>query len=265
MAFDAHKNLAYSLVATAPSPASSGTSLVVTAGQGALFPTPPFNATVWATNANPLTTNAEIVRVTGISTDTLTIVRAQESTSARSIVIGDQIAATMTVKTFTDIESSPVFTGIVTAPSINLGYQAVATAGSTTTLTNASPYFTQFTGSTTQTLVLPDATTLSVGQCYLVDNDSTGIVTINANGGGLIWTLAPNTCIILVLTVNSPAAGTWDTSQYNGTVYVNGKVLTVNNSLTLAGTDATVMTFPSYSTSIADYSFATVLFNQVFS
>jgi len=105
MAFDTHKNLAYSLVATAPSPADSGTSLVVTAGQGTRFPTVPFNATVWPVSSIPTPDNAEIVRVTGISTDTLTITRAQESTTARSIVVGDQIAATVTAKSLTDIEN----------------------------------------------------------------------------------------------------------------------------------------------------------------
>jgi hypothetical protein len=107
---DLHKNFAYSLVATAPSPATSGTSLVVTTGQGALFPTPPFNATVWAANAQPTTANAEIVRVTNITSDTLTITRAQETSlgapSARSIVVGDQIAATITAQTLVDAETN---------------------------------------------------------------------------------------------------------------------------------------------------------------
>lgn len=102
---DAHKNFAYSTVATAPSPASSGTSLVIATGDGAKFPAAPFNATVWPVSAQPTTVNAEIVRVTAISTDTLTITRAQESSSARSIIVGDQIAATVTAKTLTDIES----------------------------------------------------------------------------------------------------------------------------------------------------------------
>lgn len=102
---DAHKNFAYSLVATAPSPATSGTSLVVTAAQGTFFPTVPFNATVWPVSAQPTSSNAEIVRVTAISTDTLTITRAQEGTRARTIVVGDQIAATITAKTLTDTEN----------------------------------------------------------------------------------------------------------------------------------------------------------------
>jgi hypothetical protein len=106
---DSHANFAYSTVATAPSPATSGTTLIVGAGDGAKFPTPPFNCTVWPTGSGlPSTTNAEIVRVTLISTDTFTITRAQEGSTARAIVIGDQIAATITAKTLTDAEQSPI-------------------------------------------------------------------------------------------------------------------------------------------------------------
>ena len=108
---DQHKNFSYSLVATAPSPAISGTSLVVTAGQGALFPTPPFNITIWPANLNALSSNAEIVRVTAIATDTLTIVRAQEGTAARTVVAGDQVAATITAKTLQDIDLYTEVTG----------------------------------------------------------------------------------------------------------------------------------------------------------
>ncbi len=138
--FDAHKNFSYSTVATAPSPASSGTSLVVAASDGALFPTPPFNATVWPAGLQPLASNAEIVRVTGISTDTLTITRAQESSSARSIIVGDQIAATITKKTITDLEVVP--------PGFEIGYDQATTnitisatsSGSPTTIVQGSAY-----------------------------------------------------------------------------------------------------------------------------
>lgn len=103
---DTLKNFAYSTVATAPSPATSGTSLVVAAGQGALFPAVPFNATIWPSGSQPTSANAEIVRVTAISTDTLTITRAQETgaggPSARTVIVGDQIAATVTAKMVDD-------------------------------------------------------------------------------------------------------------------------------------------------------------------
>ena len=94
------QNLAVSTVATAPSPATSGTTVVLATGQGARFADPAskgsYPATIWAVGAIPTPSNAEIVLVTAKSTDTLTITRAQEGTSARTVVVGDQIAATVT-------------------------------------------------------------------------------------------------------------------------------------------------------------------------
>lgn len=101
---DNHPNFAYSLVETAPSPATSGTSLVVTTGDGALFSEYPFYAVIWPADSLPLSTNAEIVRITNRSGNTLTITREQEGTTARSITVGDQIAVTLTRKTMEDTE-----------------------------------------------------------------------------------------------------------------------------------------------------------------
>ncbi len=106
MAYDNHKNLSYSLVATTPTPAISGTTLVLNTGDGAKFPEAPFNATIWPVNFIPLQGNAEIVRVTGKSIDTLTILRSQEGSTARTITVGDQIAVTITAKNLTDIEDA---------------------------------------------------------------------------------------------------------------------------------------------------------------
>lgn len=106
-AYDAHKNFAASTVATAPSTCTAGTSLVVQPGDGAKFPAAPFNASVWPANVNATSANAEIVRVTLISTDTFTITRTAEPGGInRCILVGDQIAATITAKTITDIEAT---------------------------------------------------------------------------------------------------------------------------------------------------------------
>ena len=158
---DQHKNFAISAVATAPSPASSGTSLVVTAGQGSRFPKPPFNATVWPSGATPDPTNAEIVRVTVISTDTLTITRTQEGTSARSIVVGDQIAATITAETLVDVErvtgrrtNPTLFTDLVGTNGGNIAPYALTAVSSGTNSAqlapaNNHPGVIRFTSSTT--------------------------------------------------------------------------------------------------------------------
>lgn len=130
---DELKNFAYSTIATAPSPASSGTTIVVASGGGSLFPTAPFNATVWPVSSAPLASNAEIVRVTTKSTDTFTITRAQESSSARSIVVGDQIAATITKKTLTDIAGGEK----VTKSAVSLGSIAVSSSWTDVEITSA--------------------------------------------------------------------------------------------------------------------------------
>jgi hypothetical protein len=103
--FDAHRNFALTTVVGVPSPPQTGASLTVASGEGASLPTPPFNMTVWAANQAPTVGNAEIIRVTAIVGDTLTILRAQEGSSARQVVVGDLAMAGITAKTFTDIEA----------------------------------------------------------------------------------------------------------------------------------------------------------------
>jgi hypothetical protein len=104
MSYDAHKNFVLTSIATAPVPSTSGTSLIVAGNTGTIFPATPFNAVIWPANAVPTAASAEIVRVTGITGDTLTIVRQQEGSAARAIVHGDFIAQAVTAKTVQDIE-----------------------------------------------------------------------------------------------------------------------------------------------------------------
>ena len=107
MALDPVKNFAISRVATAPSPATSGTTLVVDEGDGALFPAPAtsgeFNVVVYPNGEQPDSSNAEIVRVTARTADTMTITREQEGTSARTIGKGDIVMLGITAKIIGDI------------------------------------------------------------------------------------------------------------------------------------------------------------------
>ena len=86
------KDFGTSTVATAPSPATSGTSLVVEAGHGARFPAATFYVTAHPDGELPTLDNAELLEVTAISTDTLTIVRARGDTTAKSIAIGWRVS-----------------------------------------------------------------------------------------------------------------------------------------------------------------------------
>ena len=65
---------------------AADTAIVMTTGHAARFPTQlPFNVTWWNTTDFPDPSddpNREIVRVTAIATDTFTVVRGQEGTTA---------------------------------------------------------------------------------------------------------------------------------------------------------------------------------------
>ncbi len=100
---DAHKNFALSALASPPAD-TTGTSLTVATGHGTRFPAVPFNATIWPAGVAPTVSNAEIVRVTAKATDVFTVTRAQEGSSARTHSANDQIAATITARTLTDVE-----------------------------------------------------------------------------------------------------------------------------------------------------------------
>lgn len=84
-AIDNFANFAVATVSTGYD--ASATSIVLTTGHGALLPTAPFNCTWFNSTDNPdliSDTNKEIVRATAKSTDTLTIARGQEGTSAHA-------------------------------------------------------------------------------------------------------------------------------------------------------------------------------------
>ena len=105
-------------------------------------------------------------------------------------------------------------TGATTAPAANAALQAfttTATATATTTLTNASTYYQYFTGTLTQTVVMPVTSTLSAGWSFHICNNSTGNITVNSSGANLIGTIIPGTTIHITCidTTVTTAAG-WD-------------------------------------------------------
>lgn len=88
------KDFAVGEVLTAPSPATTGTTVVLKAGQAADMPAAPFNAMAIPPVSTPTGHNSEKIKVTAVNTttDTLTIVRAQGGTTAQSISTGWIIA-----------------------------------------------------------------------------------------------------------------------------------------------------------------------------
>ena len=105
-------------------------------------------------------------------------------------------------------------TGAASAPLAlaNLtSYTTTATAAGTTTLTVASTHTQLFTGTTTQTIVLPVTSTLVLGLGYLIENNSTGNLTVNSSGSNLVVTVLPGTTVLCTCILTSgTSAASWD-------------------------------------------------------
>jgi hypothetical protein len=94
---------------------SSATSITVASGQGARFPILGAGDYFYATLINT-SNQLEIVRCTARSADVLTVVRAQESTTARAYDVGDRIEIRITAATFEDATTIP--DGSITAAKL---------------------------------------------------------------------------------------------------------------------------------------------------
>jgi len=93
----------------------------------------------------------------------------------------------------------------------SLSYNSTATSAGTLTLTVSSSYKQYFTGTTTHTVTLPVASTLTVGQTFEIHNNSTGSITVNSSGANLVGTVEANvtaqcTCIL----ASGTTAASWD-------------------------------------------------------
>lgn len=93
-------NFGKGVITVAPSPATSGLSFAMSEADAALFPDPDtdgaFNVVVFPAIGQPSVDNAEVVKVTASAAPSggnvvFTIVRAQEDSTAREIVVGDRV------------------------------------------------------------------------------------------------------------------------------------------------------------------------------
>jgi len=227
---------------TGPIKLTSGT-LLTTAEAGAIeFLTDAYHATITTGAARRTFAFLESPTFTG----TVTIPTGASITTPvlTGIPTGSGVASAATASTLASRDAN----GNISADSILQGYTTTATAAGTTTLTVNSTYLQFFTGSTTQTLVLPVASTLVLGQQFYIRNNSTGAVTIQSSGTNVVRTLAGNTRAIVTCILASGTDATSWSAMYVGISIADGKILTASNTLTLAGTDGTTQTFQASDT-----------------
>ncbi len=105
--------------------------------------------------------------------------------------------------------------GNFAANNVIQGYTSTATAAATTTLTVASTQVQVFTGITTQTVVLPVVSTLTVGTSYVIINLSSGVVTLQSSGANTVQAIQANSSIIVRSNASSgTTASVWHIQEY---------------------------------------------------
>jgi len=109
------------------------TSLSVASGQGYLFPTLGGSDYFYCTLANTSGT-VEIIKVTARSTDTFTIVRAQDNTSAVSCNSGDKVELRLVAATLNDLPKLDEANTFSTTQTFTVAPVFTATANTRTAL-----------------------------------------------------------------------------------------------------------------------------------
>ena len=153
---------------------NSATSITLTSGQGARFPSlsagEHFHATLIDTN-----NNLEIVKCTARSTDVLTVVRAQESTTGRAYASGDRIEIRLTAQAISDVS--------------NINYNVPAQTGNAdkVLITNGSVVSwglasSGATGGGTDTIFVENGQTVTTNYTITTNKNamSTGPITVNS-------------------------------------------------------------------------------------
>lgn len=112
-------------------------------------------------------------------------------------------------------------------PTVPYGYSTTATAAGTTTLTATSNRVQMFTGTTTQTIALPVASTMTLGQAFTIHNNSTGSLTVQSSGANTVIVIpGGNTYQVTCILTSGTTAASWD-SDFTGTTSTTGSGSTV--------------------------------------
>jgi hypothetical protein len=100
------------------------------------------------------------------------------------------------------------------------GYQTIATASGTTTLTVSSPMNTFFTGILPQTVTLPVVSTLVLGQQFVIVNGTSNTITVNSSGGNIVLSIAgrasggSNIGVFTCISTSGTTAASWTFNYY---------------------------------------------------
>jgi hypothetical protein len=140
------------------------------------------------------------------------------------------------VLTYNTTTNAPEWDSPPLTMSVLMGYTSTATAAGFTSLDNTSSYYQQFTGSTTQTVVMPNTATLLTGWTFHIVNNSTGNVTANtfANAATLMVIPSNTTAMVTCINTASNTATGWEIGLTDFGTYTGTGSVVMNTSPSIA-------------------------------
>ena len=157
--------------------------------------------------------------ITAISNTAIsTTINLAGSTGSGSVAGGSTLTVTGGAGISTSVSGSTITISSTGAG----GYTTTATSGTTYTLTSSSTPAQYFTGSTAQVVKLPDATGLTLGQEYILTNNSSANLTVNTSTSAAVLTQIPGTTVTYtVISTGGNTAAAWN-YEYTGFASVTG-------------------------------------------
>ena len=210
---------------------SIATSLTVSTATGSLFPTLAGGQYFYCTLTNAAATVIEIVKVTARSTDTFTIVRAQDGTTASAFSAGEkvelrlvaaelqnfpQLDSTNTFAAVQTFTSTPVFSAGITSTATPVGVASGGTGAATLTGVLKGNGTSAFTAATAGTdyAGIDTAQTFTKGQ--------RGEITVLTDGATITPDLADSNNYSVTLAGNRTLANpTNTTAGQSGSIFVS--------------------------------------------
>ena len=110
--------------------------------------------------------------------------------------------------------STGIYSPLLVANIVALNVTTIVSGGTTTTMTASSTSYQHITGTSTQTIKLPDLTTIPTGSAYIIDNDSTSNVTITDSAGTTLIVATTGMAGYIYSMSNATATGNWGGYAY---------------------------------------------------
>lgn len=125
------------------------------------------------------------------------------------------------------------------------GYATTATAAGTTTLVAGSAYQQFFTGAAVQNVNMPVTSTITIGQSWLIVNNSSQIVTVRSSGGNNILAMPAGTnTIVTCIAQAGTTASDWNAEGVSGVAGVDSITGTANQVIASAATGPVTLSLP---------------------